>query len=215
MKQYQQLFLRSDHKVGEHRSPEGLLVNFCVIVGLCLFIEYICCVSYERRALLLIKGLCAWAVNKNQSKPAIIRSETFLLPLWPTFLIVMHCVTHTSRSSGRAQRPRRQQLTQLLAFPARAVCECGGSPEWSPGPSMSTDQEPTFTVKLIQLMLLSTYWGMQIWVTFISSLYHMFTAVHHTAVFRWRDHCNLMKMIMFHGFIFSFLRRLRDGQSFE
>lgn len=38
---------------------------------------------------------------------------------------------------------------------------------------MTTDQEPTFTVKLIQLMLLSTYWGMQIWVTFISSLYHM------------------------------------------
>ncbi|KAG8003430.1 Delta(24)-sterol reductase [Nibea albiflora] len=35
--------------------------------------------------------------------------------------------------------------------------------------SMSTDQEPTFTVKLLQLLLLSTYWGMQIWVTFISS----------------------------------------------
>uniref|UniRef100_A0A3Q3F4K1 Si:ch211-121a2.4 n=1 Tax=Labrus bergylta TaxID=56723 RepID=A0A3Q3F4K1_9LABR len=34
---------------------------------------------------------------------------------------------------------------------------------------MSTDQEPTFTVKLLQLLLLSTYWGMQIWVTFISS----------------------------------------------
>ncbi|XP_030289214.1 LOW QUALITY PROTEIN: transmembrane protein 205 [Sparus aurata] len=34
---------------------------------------------------------------------------------------------------------------------------------------MSTDQEPTYTVKLLQLLLLSTYWGMQIWVTFISS----------------------------------------------
>uniref|UniRef100_A0A3Q3VPY2 TMEM205-like domain-containing protein n=1 Tax=Mola mola TaxID=94237 RepID=A0A3Q3VPY2_MOLML len=33
---------------------------------------------------------------------------------------------------------------------------------------MPTDQEPTFTVKLLQLLLLSTYWGMQIWVTFIS-----------------------------------------------
>lgn len=40
------------------------------------------------------------------------------------------------------------------------------------GGSMSTDQEPTFTVKLLQLLLLSTYWGMQIWVTFISSWYH-------------------------------------------
>lgn len=36
---------------------------------------------------------------------------------------------------------------------------------------MSTDNEPTFTVKLLQLLLLSTYWGMQIWVTFISSWY--------------------------------------------
>lgn len=34
---------------------------------------------------------------------------------------------------------------------------------------MSTDQEPTYSVKLAQLLLLSTYWGMQIWVTFISS----------------------------------------------
>lgn len=51
---------------------------------------------------------------------------------------------------------------------------------------MSADQEPTFTVKLIQLMLLSTYWGMQIWVTFISSLYHMFRALNHTAYCR---HC--------------------------
>lgn len=34
---------------------------------------------------------------------------------------------------------------------------------------MSTDQEPTFTIKLVQLLLLSTYWGMQIWVTFVSS----------------------------------------------
>ncbi|XP_057696521.1 transmembrane protein 205 [Corythoichthys intestinalis] len=34
---------------------------------------------------------------------------------------------------------------------------------------MATDQEPSFTVKMAQLMLLSTYWGMQIWVTFISS----------------------------------------------
>lgn len=36
---------------------------------------------------------------------------------------------------------------------------------------MSTEQEPTVTVKLLQLLLLSTYWGMQIWVTFISSRY--------------------------------------------
>ncbi|PWA21038.1 hypothetical protein CCH79_00007406 [Gambusia affinis] len=34
---------------------------------------------------------------------------------------------------------------------------------------MATDQEPTYTVKLLQLLLLSTYWGMQIWVTFVSS----------------------------------------------
>lgn len=37
---------------------------------------------------------------------------------------------------------------------------------------MATDQEPTYTVKLLQLLLLSTYWGMQIWVTFISSRCH-------------------------------------------
>lgn len=43
---------------------------------------------------------------------------------------------------------------------------------------MSTDQEPTFTVKLLQLLLLSTYWGMQIWVTFISSWYQTHTHVH-------------------------------------
>lgn len=40
---------------------------------------------------------------------------------------------------------------------------------------MSTDQEPTYTVKLLQLLLLSTYWGMQIWVTFISSWYQTHT----------------------------------------
>lgn len=38
---------------------------------------------------------------------------------------------------------------------------------------MSTDQEPTLTVKLMQLVLLSTYWGMQIWVTFVSSVYQV------------------------------------------
>lgn len=37
---------------------------------------------------------------------------------------------------------------------------------------MPTDQEPTLTVKLLQLVLLSTYWGMQIWVTFVSSVYN-------------------------------------------
>lgn len=36
---------------------------------------------------------------------------------------------------------------------------------------MPTDQEPTFTVKLLQLILISTYWGMQIWVTFVSGGY--------------------------------------------
>lgn len=41
---------------------------------------------------------------------------------------------------------------------------------------MSTDQEPTSTVKLLQLLLLSTYWGMQIWVTFISSWCRAFHA---------------------------------------
>ncbi|XP_020558602.2 transmembrane protein 205 [Oryzias latipes] len=34
---------------------------------------------------------------------------------------------------------------------------------------MAAEQEPSFTVKLLQLLLLSTYWGMQIWVTFVSS----------------------------------------------
>lgn len=43
---------------------------------------------------------------------------------------------------------------------------------------MSTDREPTFTVKLLQLLLLSTYWGMQIWVTFISSWYQAHTHTH-------------------------------------
>lgn len=62
-------------------------------------------------------------------------------------------------------------------FQPAQIARVRRSPDRSPGPSMSTDQEPTFTVKLIQLMLLSTYWGMQIWVTFISSLYHMFTAL--------------------------------------
>lgn len=36
---------------------------------------------------------------------------------------------------------------------------------------MAAEQEPSFTVKLLQLLLLSTYWGMQIWVTFVSSRY--------------------------------------------
>uniref|UniRef100_A0A8C7WT83 Si:ch211-121a2.4 n=1 Tax=Oryzias sinensis TaxID=183150 RepID=A0A8C7WT83_9TELE len=35
--------------------------------------------------------------------------------------------------------------------------------------TMAAEQEPSFTVKLLQLLLLSTYWGMQIWVTFVSS----------------------------------------------
>ncbi|KTG43459.1 hypothetical protein cypCar_00010064 [Cyprinus carpio] len=33
---------------------------------------------------------------------------------------------------------------------------------------MSTDREPPVTAKLLHLMFLSTFWGMQIWVTFIS-----------------------------------------------
>ncbi|XP_026147103.1 transmembrane protein 205-like [Carassius auratus] len=33
---------------------------------------------------------------------------------------------------------------------------------------MSTDREPPVTAKLLHLVFLSTFWGMQIWVTFIS-----------------------------------------------
>ncbi|MBN3302219.1 TM205 protein, partial [Amia calva] len=33
---------------------------------------------------------------------------------------------------------------------------------------MPTDREPTMTAKLLHLVFLSTFWGMQIWVTFIS-----------------------------------------------
>ena len=36
---------------------------------------------------------------------------------------------------------------------------------------MATDREPTATAKLLHLIFLSTFWGMQIWVTFISSEY--------------------------------------------
>lgn len=65
-------------------------------------------------------------------------------------------------------------------FQPAQIARVRWSPDGSPGPNMPTDQEPTITVKLIQLILLSTYWGMQIWVTFISSLYHMFTALNHS-----------------------------------
>lgn len=93
-----------------------------------------------------------------------------------------------------------------LPFRPAQIARVRRSPDGSPGPNMSTDQEPTFTVKLIQLMLLSTYWGMQIWVTFISSLYHMFTALNpsdqlcSSGCHTWRDHekvptCNLMCFI--------------------
>lgn len=34
--------------------------------------------------------------------------------------------------------------------------------------TMSTDQEPPVSAKLFHLIFLSTFWGMQIWVTFIS-----------------------------------------------
>uniref|UniRef100_A0A8C2CJW7 Si:ch211-121a2.4 n=1 Tax=Cyprinus carpio TaxID=7962 RepID=A0A8C2CJW7_CYPCA len=33
---------------------------------------------------------------------------------------------------------------------------------------MSTDREPPVTAKLLHLMFISTFWGMQIWVTFIA-----------------------------------------------
>ncbi|TRY60338.1 hypothetical protein DNTS_013672 [Danionella cerebrum] len=33
---------------------------------------------------------------------------------------------------------------------------------------MSTDRDPPVAAKLLHLMFLSTYWGMQIWVTFVS-----------------------------------------------
>uniref|UniRef100_A0A3B3R601 Si:ch211-121a2.4 n=1 Tax=Paramormyrops kingsleyae TaxID=1676925 RepID=A0A3B3R601_9TELE len=33
---------------------------------------------------------------------------------------------------------------------------------------MPTDREPSITAKLLHLLFLSTFWGMQIWVTFIS-----------------------------------------------
>ncbi|XP_048457654.1 transmembrane protein 205 isoform X2 [Rhincodon typus] len=36
--------------------------------------------------------------------------------------------------------------------------------------TMSTEGEPTTLAKLLHLMFLSTFWGMQIWVTFISRL---------------------------------------------
>ncbi|XP_066548730.1 transmembrane protein 205 [Amia ocellicauda] len=36
------------------------------------------------------------------------------------------------------------------------------------GAIMPTDREPTMTAKLLHLVFLSTFWGMQIWVTFIS-----------------------------------------------
>jgi hypothetical protein len=34
---------------------------------------------------------------------------------------------------------------------------------------MTTEGDPSLSAKLLQLVLLSTYWGMQIWFTCISS----------------------------------------------
>ena len=67
--------------------------------------------------------------------------------------------------------PPAKQAESITCFAGRCCVEdySGVQTEEERGGSMSTDQEPTFTVKLLQLLLLSTYWGMQIWVTFISS----------------------------------------------
>ncbi|KAM3620200.1 uncharacterized protein V6R79_019660 [Siganus canaliculatus] len=62
---------------------------------------------------------------------------------------------------------RLEWSTEHLQGKAKKAIPTGAERTW--GGSMPTDQEPTFTVKLLQLVLLSTYWGMQIWVTFISS----------------------------------------------
>lgn len=104
----------------------------------------------------------------------------YILPPPLPHFIEMHCVARIYRSTGRAQGPADSDRRSYWPFQPAQIARVRWSPDGSPGPSMSTDQEPTFTVKLIQLILLSTYWGMQIWVTFISSLYHMFAALNHS-----------------------------------
>lgn len=39
--------------------------------------------------------------------------------------------------------------------------------------TMPTDTEPSILVKVLHLIFLSTFWGMQIWVTFVSGTLHL------------------------------------------
>lgn len=74
-----------------------------------------------------------------------------------------------------ARCPPDSNSKKLLS---RSVSEAAVWSEGARGGNMPTDQEPSLTVKLLQLTLLSTYWGMQIWVTFISSWYQVRTHTH-------------------------------------
>ncbi|XP_035188856.1 transmembrane protein 205 isoform X2 [Oxyura jamaicensis] len=61
-----------------------------------------------------------------------------------------------------------------------------------PGPSqgtMLTNAEPSNAVKLLHLLFLSTFWGMQIWVTFVAGLVMRSRLPRHTYGFIQRELC--------------------------
>lgn len=99
------------------------------------------------------------------------------LSLWPTSPTALFLFSQTL---GRvAHRLPSTQANRNLPFQTlQFVKDWSGARADGRGSSMSTDQEPTLTVKLLQLVLLSTYWGMQIWVTFISSWYQVWQQRH-------------------------------------
>lgn len=98
-------------------------------------------------------------------KPKFVANGTLILHVcsW-VLLLVLH-------SGGKKEEnPRWWEIKKHYLF-----CTLYWRPdprgEGGRGESMPTDEEPTFTVKLLQLILISTYWGMQIWVTFVSGRY--------------------------------------------
>lgn len=98
---------------------------FFVIVGSSLIHRVY--LLYQRRALLLFKGLYAWAVNKSQSRPAIIWTETFFLPLWPTCLLRCTVLLIFTEALGEPSvlQTATDRITGLSS--QCSLWECGGA----------------------------------------------------------------------------------------
>lgn len=202
-------------KVGEHRSQDGLFIIFFIIVGSLLIHRVY--LLYQRRALLLFKGLYAWAVNKSQSRPAIIWTETFFLPLWPTCLLRCTVLLIFTEALDEASvlQTETDRITGLSSQCTLWEREPGVNPRtkhvhW-PGAHVHSQADTANAA----LHLLGDADLGHLYFKFVPHVQGSESHLSIVTLFTWRDHCSLIMIIMFNAFIFSFLHRLCDGQSPE